>query len=165
MNVPLTDTTGLNIYRELANREDRVAAAWFVNYGPEALQRKPDASVMLNLGKFSKLASVPMPLDVQLRELRKESKLQAEAITTFEKNTFPTLCEKPVSELSVNWFGEKAWHTQKPSPETPNGAPATYKKWEPANPPKWTKKKWDVDKVQYVRETLGAAHVKARTLK
>ena len=56
---------GLRIYREVMYRENRCAAAWHVNYGPEALQKKPDPMTMINLGKFSKFASVPMPLDVQ----------------------------------------------------------------------------------------------------
>lgn len=36
----------------------------------EALQRPPDPVEMQNLGKFEKFATVPMPLDVQLRMLR-----------------------------------------------------------------------------------------------
>ena len=65
MNVPLSDTIGLHIYRELMHREGRCAANWHVNYGPEALQKSPDPEAMVNLGLFSKFASVPMPLDVQ----------------------------------------------------------------------------------------------------
>ena len=65
MNVPLYDGLGLRIYRELMHRESRCAADWHVNYGKEALQRPPDPQMMMNLGKFSKFASVPMPLDVQ----------------------------------------------------------------------------------------------------
>ena len=63
MNVPLSDTIGLHIYRELMHREGRCAANWHVNYGPEALQKSPDPEAMVNLGLFSKFASVPMPLD------------------------------------------------------------------------------------------------------
>ncbi len=65
MNVSLQDQMGLRIYREVMHRENRCAADWHVNYGPEALQRSPDPAMMINLGKFSKFASVPMPLDVQ----------------------------------------------------------------------------------------------------
>ena len=65
MNVPLSDTIGLHIYRELMHREGRCAANWHVNYGPEALQKSPNPEAMVNLGLFSKFASVPMPLDVQ----------------------------------------------------------------------------------------------------
>lgn len=64
--VPLVRTqVGLKIYREVIGRESSCAANWHKQYGPEALQKKPDMSTMINLGKFSKFASVPMPLDVQ----------------------------------------------------------------------------------------------------
>ena len=65
MNVPLYDGMGLRIYRELMNREAKAAADWHFNYGPEALHKPLDPSTMINLGKFSKRASVPMPLDIQ----------------------------------------------------------------------------------------------------
>ena len=65
MNVPLYDGLGLRIYRELMNREAKAATDWAFHYGPEALQKPPDPNMMINLGKFSKRASVPMPLDVQ----------------------------------------------------------------------------------------------------
>ena len=71
MNVPLYDGMGLRIYRELMHRESRCAADWHVNYGPEALQRNPDPMTMINLGKFSKFAAVPMPIDVQ-RAMKRE---------------------------------------------------------------------------------------------
>ena len=61
MNVPLTDGIGLRIYKELMHRESNCAAMWHVNYGPEALQKPPDPAMMMNLGQFTKRASVPMP--------------------------------------------------------------------------------------------------------
>lgn len=63
--MPLYDGLGLRIYRELMHRETSCAANWHVDYGPEALQKTPDPATMINLGKFSKRVSVPMPLDVQ----------------------------------------------------------------------------------------------------
>ena len=70
MNVPLYDGRGLRIYRELMHREARAAADWHLNYGPEALQKSPDPELMVNLGKFSKFASAPMPLNVQRKHAR-----------------------------------------------------------------------------------------------
>ena len=55
MNVPLYDSTGLRVYRELMHRENSCAANWHVQYGPEALQRPPDLNAMMNLGKFAKV--------------------------------------------------------------------------------------------------------------
>ena len=46
MNVPLQDSIGLRIYRELMNREFRSAGEWHRNYGPDALQRAPDPMTM-----------------------------------------------------------------------------------------------------------------------
>ena len=158
MNVPLQDSMGLRIYRELMHRENRCAAGWHHNYGPEALQKAPDPQSMINLGKFSKFASVPMPLDVQLRELRRERQDQSQKITAYERSAFPKESDAPVSQMSVELWGDDAWHSQ---PKQDKGAPATY---EPYNPTKarWDRKKWDVDRIQYVREGLGPAHVNAR---
>jgi hypothetical protein len=158
MNVPLSDSTGLRIYRELMHRETRCAADWHVNYGAEALQRAPNPQTMINLGKFAKFASVPMPLDVQLRELRKEASTQRAHIDRYEKNTFPKSTDMPVSQMSVDLWGDQAWHSQ---PKKEEGAPSTH---APFLPPatRWNKKVWDVDRIQYVREGLGAAHVNAR---
>ncbi len=93
MNVPLSDSTGLRIYRELMHREQRCAAMWRGNYGPEALQRKPDMNMMQNLGRFEKYASVPMPLDVQLATLRKERIRHTEEELEYQQNTFPKLAK------------------------------------------------------------------------
>ena len=161
MNVPLYDSTGLNIYRELMHRENRCAADWSVNYGAEALQNPPDPQLMMNLGKFAKFASVPMPLDVQLRELRKERRAQSAKVTRFEKDTFPTSTEIPVSAMSVDIWGDKAWHTQSKKAQ---GAPSTYKKFEPP-PTRWSRRQWDVDNIKFVREGLAPAHVNARLRK
>ena len=161
MNVPLYDSTGLNIYRELMHRESRCAADWSVNYGVEALQKPPDPELMMNLGKFAKFASVPMPLDVQLRELRKERRAQSAKVTRFEKETFPTSTEIPVSAMSVDIWGDKAWHTQAKKAQ---GAPSTYKKFEPP-PTRWSRRQWDVDNIKFVREGLAPAHVNARLRK
>ena len=188
MNVPLSDTIGLHIYRELMHREGRCAANWHVNYGPEALQKSPDPEAMVNLGLFSKFASVPMPLDVQracsltetvnarpcpnpllsaltvcatlciaVRELRKEAAVQKGNMSKYEKSVYPMESDVPVSELSVKYFGEKVWHTQKKT--TP--APCTYKPWEPPFTP-WKKRMWDVDHQLHTQEPLGAASRIAR---
>jgi len=158
MDVPLYDATGLRIYRELMHRETKCAADWHRNYGPEALQRVPDPITMLNLGKFSKFQSMPMPLDVQLRELRKEKRAQSAKVTRYEKATYPQRSDIPVSETSVRIWGEKAWHSQ---PKKGNGAPASFSPYlQPVH--KFTRRKWDVDRIQHTRESLGVAHVHAR---
>ena len=159
MNVPLYDGTGIRIYRELMHRESKCAANWHVNYGPAALQKKPDPQTMINLGKFSKFASVPMPLDVQLRELQKEKNEQAARIDRYEKDSFPKLSDAPVSQMSVDIFGaDQVWHSQEAKSK---GAPNTYVKFEGAKT-RWNQRRWDVDHMQHVREGLGPAHVNAR---
>ena len=161
MNVPLYDATGVHIYRELMHRENRCAADWHLNYGPEALQKKPDPKKMENLGLFSKIASVPMPLDVQLRELRKERDAQAVAVDIYEKKSFPKSAGVPVSQASVDIWGAKAWHSE---PEKEHGAPATHVPFQPPET-RWSKRAWDVDGIQFVRETLKPAHVRSRLLR
>lgn len=160
MNVPLYDAIGLRIYRELMHREGRAAADWRRNYGPEAIAQPPDPSMMVNLGKFSKFASVPMPLDVQLKAIKAERAIQVGEVDAYEKSTFPTRSDVPVSELSVKFYGEGAWHTQS---KTDQAAPATYEAWK-APDARWTKRRWDVERIQYVREGLAPAHVHSREL-
>ena len=155
MNVPLTDSRGLFIYRELMNREQSAAGNWHLKYGPEALMQTPDPSSMVNLGNFQKLASVPMPLEMQLKAIQKEHQSQKLNVQAYEKSVYPQSSDAPVSELSVKFYGEAAWHSKPKA--TP--APATY---EPYKAPikEANRRRWDVDRIQYVRESLGPAHQK-----
>jgi hypothetical protein len=143
---------------QLMHRESRCAAQWHVNYGSESLKKAPDPDMMINLGKFSKFASVPMPLEMQLHALREERKIQTAIGDTFERKSFPRSSDTPVSEVSVNLWGDKAWHSQ---PKRGSGAPAKHKHFEPP-PQRWTRRKWDIDSMQFVREGLAPAHVHAR---
>lgn len=158
MNVPLYDATGLRIYRELMGRETRCATSWHSNYGPEALQRTPDPTLMQNLGKFEKYSSVPMPLDVQLRALKQERRAQSAKTTRFEQATFPQYSTLPVSQLSVDIWGNAAWHSQ---PKQESGAAASN---VPSSLPshRWTKRTWSIDHVSYLNESLRPAHVNSR---
>lgn len=65
--------------------------------------------------------------------------------------------QPPAAAVAIKYYGDAAFHSK---PRTP-GAPATYQPWEP-RPCKWTKRKWDVDHIQHIREGLGPAHVAAR---
>ena len=60
--------------------------------------------------------------------------------------------------MSVNIWGDKAWHSQ---PKKEKGAPAKYSPYA-APMPRWHKRRWDIDHMQFVREGLAPAHVKAR---
>ena len=95
------NVAGLQVYRELVNRELRSVAQWERQYGKAALLRQPDPREMQNLGKFEKFASMPMPLEVQLKMLQQQRKKQAAEIAEFERKTFPTHATYPVSALSV----------------------------------------------------------------
>jgi len=160
MNVSIYDSVGLLVYRELMSRENRCAANWEVNYGPAALQKSPDPQTMMNLGTFAKFASVPMPLEVQLRELQRERKEHNTLIDTVEKKTFPKRSDAPVSQMSVDLWGDKAWHSQ---PKKAQGAAPTHRPFTAPNP-RWAKRQWDVDGMQFVKETVGAAHVNSRLM-
>merc|ERR1711871_1390230 len=129
------------------------------NFGAEALSRSPDPETMLNLGKFSKFSAVPMPMAMQLKAIREEHRLQSEQVANYEKTIYPCKSDVPVSELSIKYYGDDAFHSQPKAP----GAPATYTPNMPP-PSRWTKRKWDVDHIQYVREGLGPAHVTAPEL-
>ena len=96
------------MYRELVGREMRAVAQWERQYGAEALLRKPDPREMQNLGKFEKFAAMPMPLEVQLRQLKQQRVEQAAEITEYERKTFPKRAIFPVSALSVSIYGARA---------------------------------------------------------
>ena len=216
MNVPLTDSTGLNIYRELMHREERSAASWYSNcerassntnevwsrfcaawltclcllqMDQRHFTRSPTRRSCSTWANLQNIPAFPCrwmfrcvepPMCVlhsccilsefrccscwQLRELQKERATQAVKTRSFERVTFPKETDIPVSEMSVGVWGEDAWHSQKPPTKNPGGAPATYKPFEPPYT-RWSKKKWDVDKMQYVREGLGPAHVNSRLAK
>ena len=142
------------------HREGRSAADWRANYGKEAISKPPNPELMVNLGKFSKFASVPMPLDVQLRSIKQERMVQSAELTQYEKVTYPKKADYPVSEMSVEKYGDAAWHSQ---PKQEKGAPFTYQPWEPPKH-RWDKRRWDVERIQFVREGLAPAHVAAREI-
>ena len=112
MNVPLTDSLGLCIYRELMHREQNALATWHLTYGPEAINKAPNPDSMLNMGKFSKISSMPMPLSVQLQSVKAERRAQSAKITRYERSIYPQRSDVPVSESSVKIFGNAAWHSQ-----------------------------------------------------
>ncbi|KOO31564.1 hypothetical protein Ctob_013849 [Chrysochromulina tobinii] len=157
MNVPIDNSIGLRVYRELMAKEAKGPAVWAMTYGIEALQKPPDPQMLLNLGKFSKYSSMHMPLEVQLQAIRKERNVQTAAVDHYEKRIYPQRSTIPVSELSIKYYGEKAFHSQPKGP----GAPCTYKAWEGRHD-EWTKRRWDVDHIQWTTEGLGPAHVNAR---
>jgi len=159
MNVPLTDSLGLCIYRELMHREQNALATWHLTYGPEAINKAPNPDSMLNMGKFSKISSMPMPLNVQLQSVKAERRAQSAKITRYERSIFPQRSDVPVSESSVKIFGDAAWHSQ---PKKSTGAPATFQPYVPPHSRFGTKRVWDVDRIQYVRESLGPASQAAR---
>ena len=68
-----------------------------------------------------------------------------------------------MSELSVDIWGKKAWHSQ-PEKNNGKGTPAPYQTYvtPPFNRGGWSKRRWDVDHIQHVQETLGPASVHAR---
>jgi len=151
------------VYRELVGREVRAVAQWERQYGAEALLRKPDPREMQNLGKFEKFAAMPMPLEVQLQQLKQQRVEQAAEIVEFERKNFPKRAIYPVSALSVSIYGDAAWHTQKPDGRTPPGHPGTY---EPLRHPKpepynaWNK--FNCNGTLYDRVSMGAVHVRGR---
>lgn len=163
-NVPLGQVMGLRVHRELIGREMRAVGAWEELYGNEALVKKRDVKLLQNLGKFEKLASMPMPLEVQLRMLRAQRMMQAQEISNYEKKTYPTRATYPVSAVSVSIFGEGAWHKQRPDGRTPPGHPGSYRPMEftEAAPYNMTKR-FNVNGTSYERVCMSPLHAQART--
>jgi len=162
MNVPLHNDIGLRVYRELVSRELRSVANWDKNYGTEALQRSPDANEMQNLGKFEKFASMPMPLDVQLRMLQAQRRKQRAEIEAYERKTFPKKAIYPVSALSVSIYGDAAYHAQKPDSRYPGGHPGSYVPLYQSQPPEHGFNRFNCNQTLFERVSMGGAHVAAR---
>jgi len=155
----ISTSAGLSVYRELMGREQRSGLDWELNYGKDALMKTPDPQMMLNLGKFAKFSAVPLPLGSQLEALQRERNTQNASINRYEQQIFPFKSQVPVSELSVKYYGDDAWHSQ---PKT-SGAPSSFVPPDPGLP-SVTKRKWDVDRIQFVREGLGPVHNNSRAL-
>jgi hypothetical protein len=98
--VPIENSIGLRVYRELMAKEAKGPAVWAMTYGIEALQKPPDPQMLLNLGKFSKYSSMHMPLEVQLQAIRKERNVQTAAVDNYEKRIYPQRSTIPVSECA-----------------------------------------------------------------
>ena len=118
----ISTSAGLSVYRELMGREQRSGLDWELNYGKDALMKTPDPQMMLNLGKFAKFSAVPLPLGSQLEALQRERNTQNASINRYEQQIFPFKSQVPVSELSVKYYGDDAWHSQ---PKT-SGAPSSF---------------------------------------
>ena len=84
--------------------------------------------------------------------------MQAAKVTSYEKSVYPKVTDVPVSELSVKIWGDAAWHSQ-PKGEA---AASSHAPMFPPHGARWTKRRWDVDHIQHVRDPLQVAHVQAR---
>eukprot|EP00965_Chrysotila_dentata_P223910 6193874-Pleurochrysis_carterae.AAC.1 len=111
MNIPRDNTMGLLAYRELLQRERNSGLVWESHYGRETLLAGPRAADMLNVGKFERLKAMPMPLDLQLKQIYATRAKQILELQSLARQTDLKLAGYAVSEASVNVFGKQAWHT------------------------------------------------------
>ena len=99
---------------------------------------------MINLGSFSKYGvkvqkfSDSESMLVSLREERKKAAAELEA---YSKKIYPKYTDVPVSQASVEIFGEEAWHSQA---RQSRGAESTYSPSMPQSPD-WVRRKWGID--------------------
>ena len=100
------------------------------------------------------------PVEDQLRALREEKTNVELEFSEFSKSTLAKYSEAPVSQASVDVWGDAAWHTQA---KKAFGSPSTYQKDEQLamQSPTWVRRKWDID-----HQGFGflPAHVTSRSL-
>jgi len=161
--IPLTDSRNTAIYRELMERETKGATEWDKQYSSDAPWVTPSMDQMINLGSFGKYAKKMAafnPVEDQLLALREERKNVAQEFSAFSKATLARQSEIPVSQSSVDVWGDAAWHTQ---PKKDYGSPSTYQKDQQlaGQAPTWVRRKWDID-----HQGFGflPAHVTSRSL-
>lgn len=174
MNVNIGTMTGLNIYRELIEKEKASPAKWAANFGVDKQLQKADPQKLVKISGFEAAKSLPSPLALQLITLQRErlqalreSRARARSkpppaamrarllragrcvrhrvflIRTrvllflrageWEAKTYPRYSRPPVSQTSVDLYGEKAF-TQRPHAEKrarPLSAPVSFSQGPP----------------------------------
>lgn len=126
--IPLTDMRNTLVYRELLNRANKGIAEWDKQYGRDASTTKPTQDQMINLGSFMKYEKKVAALGTvedQLRTLRDEHKLMTHEVTDFSTKWMPKHSRYPVSQASIDVWGDAAWHTQA---RQECGSPSSHKR-------------------------------------
>ena len=178
MNTNISTSAGLNVYRELINRESAGNAHWHQEFGIEAQMKELDPQKLVTLGGFQAAVSVPLPLTLQLFALQKERRKTLREGRQMEEKMQPFLSPIPISQPSVDIFGEKAY-TQRPN-STPSsdgrpvtsvgmiralqgrtGPPHSRGKANVVDPVRLTKR-YNIDGTYFNREQVGPAHLRRR---
>ena len=92
----------------------------------------------------------------QLAALRAEKLAAKEEVEAFTKKTYPQYNPIPVSQASVNVWGDAAWHSQ---PKQAVGSPSSFNPYN-MNNPTWVRRQWGID---HQSTSFIPAHVTTRS--
>ena len=172
MNVSIQTTTGLKVYKELIGRENKGGAIWEQKFGL-ATQLKPmDPQKLITVNGLEAACAMPMPLELQLFQLQKESAKVKVANKKWEQKFMPTESTYPVSESSIAVWGDEKANSQRPKatgeplrPERGDVQCYHSRGASDIDGPPRMKNSWSIDSTYYGKIPIGSAHLKARALR
>jgi hypothetical protein len=124
MNVDIQSSAGLRVYRELIEKETGAPARWEQTFGVKS-QLQPKRSLLL-VNDFEAAVSLPLPLSMQLFQLQREKIKCVREGHAWECANLPKLSKIPISQTSVDVFGDAVCRQQRPNAAaTPDRRPVT----------------------------------------
>jgi len=175
MNTNIGTSDGLNVYRELINKEAAGNANWHHYFGFDAQLKaargEQDPRRLITVNGLEAAVSLPMPLTMQLFALQRERLKVAREGKIIEETIQPLRSNLPVSQTSIDLFGENEAYKNRPNSQR-SQRPASAATWSlkgaphsrgPANQldPRLSKA-WGIDRTYFYREPVGPAHPRAR---
>ena len=175
MNTNIGTSAGLSVYRELINKETAGNANWHHYFGFDAQLKaakgEQDPRRLITVNGLEAAVSLPMPLSMQLFALQRERLKIARDGKVMEETIQPFKSKIPVSQTSIDLFGEEKAYQQRPSSQR-SQRPASAAGWSlkgaphsrgPANQLNPRRHKaWDIDRMYFNREPVGPAHPRQR---
>ena len=171
MNVNIATMMGLKVYRELIEKETSSPMRWAATFGVDQQLKGTDPQKLLRVDALENAISLPMPKTLQLFELQKERRRVLQDGRKWEEKCLPKFSTHPISQTSVDIWGELRAQQQRPNAEKrarPVSAPVTHSQGPPHSrgPPNQVFptrlcSKWSVDHEYFKREAVGPAHRRA----
>ena len=96
-------------------------------------------------------------LAAQLKMMKESNRQQNRDSAAFEATSYPFKSQRPVSQASIDLYGDKAWHTQT---KLEAGEPAVVPEEVP--PHRFPQRVWSVEHEHYTYESMLPHHVAGR---
>jgi len=161
---------GLKVYRELIDNEQNAPFKWDNNWGAEVQRNGVPSHKLMRVNGLENAVAMKVPPAMQLFHLQRERRRIAGEARQWEQTNLPRSSVLPISQPSVDIWGDKAY-TQRPNAERrerPATAPVTSSKGPPHSRglpnqtmPRRLYNKWSVEHEYFHREPVGAVHQRA----